>query len=274
VKPRAKQTSALSSGTLTSLLRDLANGRIRIIDLTRTLTPDFPQIVLAPELGQAAPFRIEEVSRYDERGPAWYWNNFTCSEHTGTHFDAPIHWISGRHLPNNATDTLPLTDLIGPACVIDCSREATENPDYLLTAERIRSWESEHGEIPPRAWVLMRTDWSKRHDPAEFQNFDEEGQHTPGPDADAVRFLVNERNVIGFGSEAIGTDAGQGFHLKPPYPCHYYMHGNGRHGLQCLTNLDLLPPQGAVVICPPLKIKQGSGSPLRVLALIEQSPGT
>jgi kynurenine formamidase len=254
------------------LTRDLASRRIRIIDLTQTLSPDFPAIVLPPELGQAAPFRLEEVSRYDERGSAWYWNNFSCGEHTGTHFDAPIHWVSGRYLPNNATDTVPMEDLIGPACVIDCSREAAENADFLLTADHIRRWEGVHGRIPERAWVLMRTDWSKRDNPLDYQNFDEEGQHTPGPDTDAVRLLVEERNVVGFGSESIGTDAGQGFHLKPPYPCHYYMHGNGRHGLQCLTNLDLLPATGAVIICPPLKIRQGSGSPLRVLALIEQGP--
>ncbi len=265
-RPAARATSA---GTLASLLAALSTGRVRIVDLTQTLSPDFPQIVLAPELGQAAPFRVEEVSRYDDRGPGWYWNNFSCSEHTGTHFDAPIHWISGRHLPGNAVDTLPLNDLIGPACVIDCSTESAANPDYLLTAAHLRAWESQHGRIPPRAWVLMRTDWSKRTDPVAYQNFDEEGQHTPGPAPDAVRFLIEERDVIGFGTEAIGTDAGQGLHLKPPYPCHYLMHGSGRHGLQCLTNLDLLPPQGAVIICPPLKIKQGSGSPLRVLALLE-----
>ena len=263
------RASATPPGTLAALVTALAAGEVRIIDLTQTLAPDFPQIVLPPELGQAAPFRLEEVSRYDERGPGWYWNNFTCCEHTGTHFDAPIHWISGRHLPRNSVDTLPLNDLIGPACVLDCSREAAANPDYLLTAAHLRAWEAEHGRIPARAWVLMRTDWSKRTDPVAYQNFDEEGQHTPGPAPDAVRFLIEERDVIGFGTEAIGTDAGQGLHLKPPYPCHYLMHGSGRHGLQCLTNLDLLPPQGAVVICPPLKIKQGSGSPLRVLALLE-----
>jgi len=86
-----------------------------------------------------------------------------------------------------------------------------------------------------------------------------------------VKFLVDERQVLGFGSEAIGTDAGQAFHLKPPYPCHYYMHGSGRFGLQCLTNLDLLPPTGAVIFAAPLKIKEGSGSPLRVLALVPSS---
>jgi kynurenine formamidase len=114
----------------------------------------------------------------------------------------------------------------------------------------------------------MRTDWSKRTDPVAYQNLDEQGQHTPGPDAEVVRFLVDERDIIGFGTEAIGTDAGQAAHLKPPYPCHSYMHGNGRYGLQCLANLDQLPPKGAVIFCPPLKIRNGSGSPLRVLALI------
>jgi kynurenine formamidase len=257
------------TASLAQLIADLAAGRVRVVDLTQTLAPEFPQITLPPEMGQCWPFRIEEVSRYDERGPAWYWNNFSCGEHTGTHFDAPIHWISGRDLPNNATDTIPPRDFVGPACVLDCSREAAADPDFLLTVDWIARWEARHGRIPARAWVLMRTDWSKRaHDPVAFQNYDETGQHTPGPDAAAVRFLVEARDVLGFGSEAIGTDAGQAYHLRPPYPCHYYMHGAGRYGLQCLANLDQLPPTGAVVVAAPLKIRQGSGSPLRAIALV------
>jgi kynurenine formamidase len=255
---------------LAQLADEIASGSVRVIDLTHTLSPEFPQITLPPEMGQAWPFRIEEVSRYDERGPAWYWNNFSCGEHTGTHFDAPIHWVSGKDLPNNATDSILPERFIGPACVIDCSKQAAADPDFLLTTEFIKGWEKKHGRIPPRAWVLMRTDWSKRLDPVEYQNFDETGQHTPGPDVDAVKFLVNERDVLGFGTESIGTDAGQAYHLRPPYPCHYFMHGAGRYGLQCLTNLDQLPPTGAVVVAAPLKIRNGSGSPLRVLALVER----
>ena len=213
---------------LGALARALATRQIRVIDLTQTLTPEFPQIALPPEFGQCWGFRVEQISRYDARGPGWYWNNFSCGEHTGTHFDAPIHWISGRDLPNNAVDTIPVQDLIGPACVIDCSAQAREDADYLLSVEDITRWEQQHGRIPPRAWVLMRTDWSKRTDPQAYQNFDETGQHTPGPGSEAARFLVEQRDVLGFGSEAIGTDAGQGYHLKPPYPCHYYMHGAGR----------------------------------------------
>lgn len=258
----------MSANGLLKLASDIGAGRIRVVDLTQTLSPDFPQIALSPELGQCWPFRIEEVSSYDARGPGWYWNNFSCGEHTGTHFDAPIHWISGKDLPNNATDTIPVKDMIAPASVIDCSAGAKKNPDFLLTVDMVLAWEAEHGRIPSRSWLLMRTDWSKRTDPVAYQNFDQTGQHTPGPDAEVAKFLVTERDVLGFGSEAIGTDAGQGFHLNPPYPCHYYMHGAGRYGLQCLSNLDLLPPTGSVLFAAPLKIKKGSGSPLRVLALI------
>jgi len=264
-KPRASAQPTL----LAQLVAALATRRVRIVDLTQTLSPEFPQIALPPEMGQCWPFRIEEVSAYDARGPGWYWNNFSCGEHTGTHFDAPIHWISGRDLANNAVDTIPVEHFLAPACVVDCSAQAKANADYLLSVDDLLAFEKSHGRIAEGAWLLMRTDWSKRRDPEAYQNFDEEGQHTPGPSAEAVRFLVDERNVLGFGSEAIGTDAGQGFHLRPPYPCHYYMHGSGRYGLQCLANLDLLPPTGAVLICPPLKIEKGSGSPLRVLALVE-----
>ena len=253
---------------LADLAGALAGGSVRVIDLSHTLSPHFPQIVLPPEFDQCAPFRMEEISRYDDRGPGWYWNNISFGEHTGTHFDAPVHWITGRDLPANATDTLPPAAFVAPACVIDCSAEAARDADFLLTADHLRAWEGKHGRIPPRVWVLMRTDWSKRTDPVAYQNFDETGQHTPGPDADAVRFLVDERDALGFGTETIGTDAGQAAHFRPPYPCHTYMHGAGRYGLQCLANLDLLPPTGAVVIAAPLKIQRGSGSPVRALALV------
>ena len=143
---------------MNDLIGKLASGKIRVVDLTHTLSPEFPYISLPPEMGQAWPFRIEEVSRYDERGPAWYWNNFSCGEHTGTHFDAPIHWISGRHLPDNATDTIPAPHFIAPACVIDCSRDAAADADYLLSVKALRDWEKRHGRIPSGSWILMRTD--------------------------------------------------------------------------------------------------------------------
>lgn len=252
--------------TLASLAADLLAGRVRVVDLTQTLSPDFPTIVLPPQFGQCAPFSMETISRYDDKGPGWYWNNITVGEHTGTHFDAPIHWVTGKDLPNNTTDTLPVQNLIAPACVIDCSTDAANNGDYLLTPATIQAWEAQHGTIPAGTWVLFRTDWSKRSG-AAYANVQEDGAHTPGPTTEAVQLLV-DRGVLGFGVETIGTDAGQAHLMTPMYPAHTLMHGAGRYGLQCLCNLDQLPPTGALVIAPPLKIQGGSGSPLRVLALI------
>ena len=253
--------------SLADFAADLVSGSITVVDLTQTLSADFPTIALPPEFGQCAPFRLEEISRYDSRGPAWYWNNFSCGEHTGTHYDAPIHWVSGKDFPNNTVDTIPANKFIAPAVVIDCSKETAGNHDFVLTRAVLETWESRHGRIPAGGWVLLRTDWSKRSG-AAYANMREDGAHTPGPDPEAVRFLVEERDVLGFGTETIGTDAGQAHLFTPPYPAHFYMHGKGRYGLQCLCNLDLLPATGAVIVSPPLKIQGGSGSPLRVLALV------
>src|SRR6478736_5926068 len=121
----------MSAAVLSELAGALAERSVRVIDLSQTLSSRFPQIVLPPEFDQCAPFRMEEISHYDERGPGWYWNNISFGEHTGTHFDAPIHWITGRDLPDNATDTLPVQHVVGPACVIDCTAKTGANADYL-----------------------------------------------------------------------------------------------------------------------------------------------
>ena len=253
---------------LAQFAQALATGAIRVVDLTLPLTGDTPIIQLPPEFGKTWPFRLEEISHYDARGPAWYWNNFACGEHTGTHFDAPIHWVTGKDYPHNATDSIAPEKFIAPACVIDVSREAAADPDFLLTPARIETWEAAHGRIEAGSWVLMRTDWSKRSDAAAFLNMQDDGSHVPGPHPDLVPFLAREREVIGWGSEGVGTDAGQAFRFQPPFPCHSIMHGHNKFGLASLTNLDQLPPKGAILITPPLKIVNGSGSPCRVLALV------
>ena len=252
---------------LDTLAAALAGGSIRTVDLTQTLSEDTPLLVLPEPFGQTAAFKREEISRYDERGVAWYWNNFTVGEHTGTHFDAPVHWVTGKDLPNNTVDAVPPADLVAPAVVIDVSAQCAANPDYLLTVADIAAWEATHGRIPPRHWVLLRTDWSKRS-VDDYTNRREDGAHTPGPSTEAVQFLVDQRDAHGLGVETIGTDAGQAHLLTPPYPAHTLFHAAGRYGLQCLENLDLLPATGAVIVAAPLKIKGGSGSPLRVLALV------
>jgi len=256
-----------SAGALAQLVSGILSGGIRVIDLTVPLEPATPTIQLPPEFAPSKPFSLEEISRYDSRGPAWYWNNFACGEHTGTHFDAPIHWVTGKDYPNSATHNIPVERFIGPACVIDVSRQAAADPDFLVTRAVVEEWERKHGRIAQRAWVLIRTDWSRRKPAKDFLNIAADGAHSPGPDPQCVQFLAKERDILGIGAETVGTDAGQAGTLEPSFPCHTIMHGANRFGLASLTNLDQLPPIGAVVIAPPLKIVNGSGSPLRVLAL-------
>jgi kynurenine formamidase len=259
----------MSDSILKQFAQAITARQIRVIDLSQPLDADTAVIQLPPEFGKSWPFRLEEISKYDNRGPAWYWNNLSCGEHTGTHFDAPIHWVTGKDYQNNANHSIPVERFVAPACVIDASREAANNPDFLLTVQHVEAWESQHGRIPQGSWVLMRTDWSKRNDPAAFLNSKEDGSHVPGPAPDLVPFLAKNRDVMGWGSEGVGTDAGQAFRFTPPFPCHSIMHGSGKFGLASLVNLDQLPPIGTILITPPLKIVQGSGSPCRVLALVE-----
>ncbi|ASR88025.1 cyclase family protein [Alcaligenes aquatilis] len=256
---------------LAAFIQAIDSKQVRFVDLTQTLSPSFPALQLPPQFGQTAGFSIERISQYDENGPGWYWNNFTCGEHTGTHFDAPAHWISGKDHPDNTVDTIPVDNFLRPAVVVDASAEVAQNDDFILTSEFLQNWEAKHGRIPEGAWVLFRTDWSKRVNDAEaFLNMREDGAHTPGPAQEAVEWMIHERKVHGFGVETINTDAGQSYSWPIGYPCHTLMHGANRYGLQCLCNLDQLPPQGALIMSAPLKIEAGSGSPLRVVALVAQ----
>ena len=253
--------------TLASLVADLAAGRITVVDLSQPLGPDTPVIGLPPMFAPSPGVSIDVISRYDDSGPAWYWNTIRMGEHTGTHFDAPVHWVSGRDLPDNTTDTIPAAQFVGPACVIDVTFDIVANDDYLLDVAALERWESRHGRIPRGAWVFLRTGWSRR-DGAGFINLRDDGPHTPGFDQATSLLLATDRDVLGVGVETIGTDAGQAGRFDPPFPNHTIMHGHGKFGLASLCNLDRLPPTGAVVIAAPLKLVGGSGSPVRAIALV------
>jgi len=256
------------SSVLLVLANALADGRVRVVDLTQPLGPDTPVIGLPPTFAPSPGVTIDVISRYDDKGPAWYWNTLRFGEHTGTHFDAPVHWVTGKDLIDNSCDTIPARRLVGPACVIDVTRDVETNPDFLLTAERIAEWEAEFGLIPSESWVLLRTGWSRRTATAAFLNVGPDGPHSPGFDKRASELLAHDRDVLGVGVETIGTDAGQAGTFDPPFPNHAIMHGAGKFGLASLCNLDQLPPTGAIVIASPLKIVNGSGSPARVIALV------
>lgn len=255
--------------TLADLVLGLAAGTIAAIDLTAPLSESTPVIVLPASHGQPWPFSRELISHYDAAGPTAYWNNIRLSEHTGTHFDAPVHWVSGRD--GLDVSQVPPGRLIGPAVVLDFSAEAAADPDFLLSREHVQRWQGEHGPLPDGGWLLYRTGWDARGgDPATFLN----GGHTPGIEPDCAQWLAEKTALLGVGVETVGTDAGQAASFADqPFPCHWHLQGAGRFGLTQLRNLGQLPARGAVVMASPLPIVGGSGSPARVIALIERPAG-
>ena len=250
-----------------ALVASLAAGQVEVVDLTQPLSETTPILRLPEPFANTPRFRLQELSRYDERGPAWYWNAFEGGEHTGTHLDAPIHWATGRE--QDDVSQIPPARLIGPAVVIDHADQAAADPDHLLTVEDLEAFEAEHGRLPDGGWLLFRTGWDARAaDEAAFLNADDTGPHTPGVDVACARWLAEERAILGLGVETVGIDAGAAHSFDPPFPLHAFLLGAGRYGLTQLANLDRLPPTGALVIAAPLKIVGGSGSPTRVLALV------
>lgn len=258
-----------TSALLEELGSKLLSGQVSVVDLSGPLGPNTPLLKLPPELAIDTPsIEIHKISRYDQDGPWWAWNWLKVGEHSGTHFDAPQHWVTGKDYKDGTTDTIAPQKFVGPVNVIDCSERVKKDHDYLLDADAVRSWEDQHGEIKDGEWVVMRTDWYKRnHSEKEFLNMDETGPHSPGPTACCINYLI-EKGAIGWGVETIGTDAGNAAEMDPPFPAHNLMHKANRYGLASLNNLDKLPPKGAILIAAPLKIVDGTGSPMRALALI------
>jgi kynurenine formamidase len=255
--------------TLERLTEALLTGRIEVVDLTAPLSSETPVIQLPPQFAQTAPFELEELSRYDDRGPAWYWNNFRTGEHTGTHFDAPNHWVTGQDGDDVAS--VPAQRLLAPAVALDFSAQAAGDPDFLLEVEHVEQWQATHGPLPEGGWLLYRTGWDARSaSQQDFLNADDTGPHTPGISPSCARWLAEEAPVIGLGVETVGTDAGAAHSFDPPFPCHAALMGSGKYGLTQLQNLALLPPTGVVLVAAPLPIVSGSGSPSRVLALVDR----
>lgn len=254
----------------------LLSGAVRVVDCSAVLGPATPLLHLPEDFAvNTPPIEIHRISEYDGDGPWWAWNWLKLGEHSGTHFDAPHHWLSGKDYPDGFTDTLDVQRVVAPVNVIDCTREATENPDFLLTAQHVKDWEATHGEIGAGEWVVMRTDWDRfAHYPQLFLNEatdpGEEGAHTPGPSTDCMDYLLG-KGIVGWGTQCVGTDAGMAATFNPPFPAHTYLHRDNCFGLASLCNLDQLPPKGAILIASPLKIERGTGSPIRAIALVTRA---
>ena len=254
---------------LQALVSGISGGSIAVVDLTAPLSDQTPILKLPEPFADTATFSLQEISRYDDRGPAWYWNNIHTGEHTGTHLDAPVHWVTAKD--GEDVSQIRPQRLVAPAAVIDVSDRVAADPDFLLEVDDVRRWEAAHGPLPEGGWLLLRTGWDARSDSQEaFLNADETGPHTPGISVEAAKWLAGEAPVIGVGVETVGTDAGAAHSFDPAFPCHTFVLGAGKYGLTQLQNLDQLPPTGAVLITAPLPIVGGSGSPTRVLALVER----
>ena len=201
----------------------LLHGFKRIVDLTQTLDENTPVIDLPEPFAPSPGLTRDVISYFDAPGPFWAWYTLHLGEHTGTHFDAPCHWATGRHLA--CLDDIPVEHHVGPAVVIDVRDKVAQDPDYLVTVEDALAWERRHGRIPAGAWVILQTGWSSRyHDPVAFLN----GGHTPGPSKELVEFLAYDRDIRGMGVETVGTDAGMAGTFDPAFPAHNILHGAGK----------------------------------------------
>ena len=257
----------MTRNPVASLVEALAGSSVEIVDLTQPLSEHTPVIQLPEQFAQTSGLKVHEISRYDDRGPAWAWNWLEMGEHVGTHFDAPIHWFTGRD--GLDVSQVPPRHLVAPAVVIDRSAESAEDPDYLLTVEDVRAFEAEHGPLPEGGWLLLRTGWDARaHDAQAFLNAASGRPQSPGFDTECARWIAEETPLVGVGVETVGIDAGMAGEFDPPFPVHYYLLGAGKYGITQLANLPSLPPTGTLLVVAPLKLVGGTGSPVRALALV------
>ena len=212
------------------------------------------------------PFTWEKVAWGKTAAGYWYASgDFSMSEHGGTHIDAPIHFGEGR-LP---VDEIPLQRLIAQAVVIDVRLAVEQDRDYRLTVHDVETWESRHGRIPSGAVVLMLTGWGRKWpDKSRYLGTntpsDPKTLHFPGFSREVADFLVRQRNVDGVGIDTSSIDFGP----SQDFIVHQIVNRADRYGLENIANLDQLPPVGAILVSLPIKIKGGTGGPVRIIAVL------
>jgi kynurenine formamidase len=221
-----------------------------IVDLTHVVSPTFPVYAGSEYMS------FENV--YTVADDGYFVNRLTLEEHTGTHLDAPSHFIEGGA---NA-ETLPVEDFFAPIIVVDISARAESDDDAVLTVDDLMAWEAAHGPIPDRAFVAMFSGWESRlSEPDTYINLDADGvQHYPGFDPEAAEFLVSERNIVGIGVDTLSQDPG----MSEDFGTHITILGVGKYAVENVANLALLPPVGATVIVGGPKHENASGGPTRL----------
>lgn len=213
-------------------------------------------------------FKLHEtVKGWQEPGYYYEANSFEMAEHTGTHMDAPIHFAEGKW----SAHEIPLENLVGPGVVVDVSDQVAENRDYQISVADLKLWEAEHGRLPNGAMVLFRTGFGEYWpDPVKYMDTDLLGLEAlphldfPGIGADAARWLRDERSVDAVGIDTASLDYGQ----SDTYESHQELFQGNIIGFENLANLDKLPPKGFTIIALPMKIKGGSGGPVRIIAMM------
>jgi len=236
-----------------------------IIDLTHSFSEETIYWVTAKE------FELDVVAKGEtENGYFYAANNFATAEHGGTHIDAPIHFSKD----GQSTDEIPLEKLIGPAIKVDVSERSLTNPDYLISINDFTSWEEEHGlQIPEGSIVLLETGFSKYYpDKIKYLGTDKRGPeavkdlHFPGLSPAAATWLVQQRNINAIGIDTPSIDYGQ----SQLFESHVTLLGENISAFENLKDLDKLPEIGFQIIALPMKIKDGSGGPLRVVAILSE----
>lgn len=213
------------------------------------------------------PFDLKKIYKGPTEGGYWYeTNDYSASEHGGTHIDAPVHFGKGQW----TVDKIPLKNLVGKGILVDVSSNASGNPDYLISREDFLNWEERHGRISAGTIVLVRTGWEDFWpDKKQYLGTDKPGDvanlHFPGFSASAAKFLVAERNVGAAGLDTPSIDYGQ----SKDFPTHRIFGEGNVPGFENVGNLKSLPPKGFRVIALPMKIGGGSGAPLRIIAEID-----
>jgi len=246
--------AALAASFPASALANGGRGRKgRMADLTHTFTAGFPVFTFDP------PARSTLVTI---PAAGFYAQQWTFGEHSGTHMDAPGHFVLGGRLSPEIT----LQELIAPIVVVDISKRAKDDPNAMVEVDDLTKFERKHGRIPKDAIVAMDSGWAdKVDDPLEFKGGPTfPGYNFPGFSADAALWLAEERDVTGIGVDTLSLDPGN----SSTFPVHVNFLATDRYGLENLANLDQLPAKGAWVIALPMKIAGGSGGPLRAVGLV------